>query len=26
VVPLPVTGESGKIIQIDKVSKKARGN
>jgi len=25
VVPLPVTGESGKIIEIDKVSKKGRG-
>jgi len=25
VVPLPVTGESGRIIEIDKVSKKGRG-
>jgi len=24
IVPLPVTGESGKVIEIDKVSKKAR--
>ena len=25
IVPLPVTGESGKVIEIDKVSKKRRG-
>ena len=24
IVPLPVTGESGKVIEIDKISKKAR--
>ncbi len=25
IVPLPVTGESGRIIEIDKISKKERG-
>ncbi len=25
IVPLPVTGESGKVIEVDKVSKKRRG-